>query len=84
MQYRWEYHPGLTRYELALFEEALGWNTSRLQPLAAAHIDELRYRFITNTVVSPSLITEFSILELYKPRSGKPYITKIIPINIDL
>jgi hypothetical protein len=84
MQYRWDYHPGLTRYEFALFEEALGWDASRLQPLAVAHIDDLRYRFIANTVVAPSYTTEFSIIEIYKPRSGKPYITKVLPIDTDL
>lgn len=84
MLHRWEYHPGITQKEFALFYEAIGWNVRRFQPLAVAHIDDLRYRFVANTVEAPSYMTEFSVIEIYKPRSGKPYVTKILPIDIDL
>jgi hypothetical protein len=84
MQYLWDYHPGITRNELAIFEEATGLNANCYQPLAVAHIDDLRYRFIANTVIAPSYTTEIVIIEIYKPWSGRPYITKVIPIDINL
>lgn len=81
---RWTYHPGITENESMLFYIAIGENKYCYQPLAVANIDELRYRFMAYSVVGPSFPTQFAIVEIYKPRSGESYVTRIIPINVDL
>ncbi|MBH1941126.1 hypothetical protein I5677_09510 [Mobilitalea sibirica] len=84
MQYRWIYHTGITPYEYDLFIQAVGSNIQNYKPIAVAHQDDLRYRFFIYVNGGPDIPTSFNIIEIYKPIAGIPYITRILPINVDL
>lgn len=81
---RWSYRTGITEYEYSIFQEAVGDNIHNYHPISVSHNGDLRYRFIVNTVISPKFPTDFFVLEIYKPRGGKAYITRKIPIDTDV
>ncbi len=84
MHERWSYRTSFTEKEYYIFQEAVGDNLYHYHPISIARNGDLRYRFIANTVISPKFPTNFIIIEVYKPRSGKAYITRKIPINTNL
>lgn len=84
MQNRWVYAPYLTCDQYSLYYDCTKYNAGSYHPIAIAFQDDLRYRFICYSLKADCTSTDFAIFELYKPRSSKAYVTRIIPINIDL
>ncbi len=84
MQNPWVYYPELSQDEHEIFISALNSRFHGLQPIAVSQIDTLRYRFIASTAADPRSPYELYILEIYKPQMGFPYITRIIPVELDL
>jgi|BioPla2DNA2_1021312.scaffolds.fasta_scaffold151171_2 hypothetical protein len=79
----WKYYLEIRDYERYLFNTATFYKFSCYHPIAIASIDNIRYRFVCYSFVSNDNEVEFTILEIYKPRQGQPYITKIYPLNLD-
>ncbi|HWT27663.1 MAG TPA: hypothetical protein VN131_06960 [Mobilitalea sp.] len=84
MQNQWLYRPCITCHEYRLFYTAIGENKDFYMPDSIANQDDLRFRFICHTYVTSNVPTHYAIIEIYRPRSGTAYVTKILPINIDL
>lgn len=81
MQYKWKYDPHLSSDDFKLFYTAAGDNPHAFHPIAISNLDGLRYRFICNSLQPAGNATKLAIVELYKPRAGNPYITRIFELN---
>lgn len=84
MQDQWMYSSRLTSDDFKLFYSAAGKNPNAFHPIAISNLDGMRYRFICNTLKASSKTTNFAVVELYKPRKGSPYLTKVFDIQTDV
>lgn len=81
LQDKWSYNPHLSSDDFKLFYTAAGDNPDAFHPIAISKLDGLRYRFICNSLKPSSKATKFAVIELYKPRAGNPYITRVYELN---
>ncbi|NLP34776.1 MAG: hypothetical protein GX359_06205 [Clostridiales bacterium] len=81
---RWSYSSYLSSDDYNLFYTAASTNPHAYHPLAISKLDGLRYRYICNTLKSSNTNTELAIVELYKPREGNPYITRVYSIDTEI
>lgn len=76
------YHP-LTQSDEQVFEEAMnGWVgvTYKPQSVSTQIVNGENFKFKCQASMPPSEVIWEAIVEIYKPRGGKPYVTGIVKI----
>lgn len=85
----WVFEPYMTDYELLLFNNSINHCEKDYiyHPIAIAKRDEIgvkyRYLCIAKTSIYPHTSCKIMIIEVYKPPQGKPYVTRLFPIDFN-